>query len=49
MDDILIAHINNLSNPHRVTAEQVGTYDKSDIDDKLDKKADLVDGKIPAD
>ena len=49
MDDTLTAHINNLSNPHRVTAEQVGTYDKSDIDDKLDKKADLVDGKIPAD
>lgn len=49
MDDTLTAHINNLSNPHRVTAEQVGAYDKSDIDDKLDKKADLVDGKIPAD
>lgn len=49
MGDTLTAHINNLSNPHRVTADQVGTYDKSDIDDKLDKKADLVDGKIPAD
>lgn len=47
MDKTLTAHINNLSNPHRVTADQIGTYSKADIDDKLDNKADLVDGKVP--
>ena len=49
MGDTINNHVNNLNNPHRVTAEQVGTYDKSTIDEKLNDKADLVDGKVPAD
>lgn len=54
----LIAHIANKSNPHSVTAEQVGlgnVNNTSDMDKPistavqtaLDKKASLVDGKIP--
>lgn len=45
--ETLTSHINNMSNPHRVSADQVGAYDKSTIDSKLSQKADLVDGKIP--
>ena len=44
----LTSHINNYNNPHRVTADQIGTYTSHEIDDLLDKKADLVDGKVPA-
>lgn len=54
----LIAHIANKSNPHSVTAEQVGlgnVNNTSDMDKPistavqtaLDEKASLVDGKIP--
>lgn len=46
--ETLTSHINNMSNPHRVTAEQVGTYDEHEIDDLLDNKADLVNGKVPS-
>lgn len=45
--ETLTSHINNMSNPHRVSADQVGAYDKSTIDSKLSQKADLVDGKVP--
>lgn len=41
-------HVSNYQNPHRVTAEQVGTYDEHEIDDLLDNKADLVNGKVPS-
>lgn len=41
---ILIDHLTNTSNPHNVTAEQVGL---GDIDSRLDGKADLVGGKVP--
>lgn len=32
------SHKNNLSNPHQVTAAQVGTYDSAEIDQKLSRK-----------
>lgn len=32
----LTSHLSNYSNPHKVTAEQVGTYTKNDIDNKLE-------------
>ena len=32
----LTSHLSNYSNPHKVTAEQVGTYTKTDIDNKLE-------------
>ena len=32
----LTSHLSNYSNPHKVTAEQVGTYTKNDIDDKIE-------------
>lgn len=41
---LLIDHLTNTSNPHNVTAEQIGL---GDIDNRLDGKADLVGGKIP--
>lgn len=41
-------HISDYQNPHRVTADQVGTYDEHEIDDLLDNKADLVNGKVPS-
>ena len=41
-------HIKDYQNPHRVTPEQIGTYDEHEIDDLLDNKADLVDGKVPS-
>lgn len=43
----LTNHINNTSNPHQVTAEQVNTYTKEEINSKLALKADLVDGIVP--
>lgn len=43
----LTNHINNISNPHQVTAEQVNAYTKEEIDNKLALKADLVDGIVP--
>lgn len=33
--EIFNSHITNKENPHEVTAEQVGTYTKDEIDDKL--------------
>lgn len=33
--DSLLNHITNTNNPHNVTSEQVGTYDKETIDGKL--------------
>lgn len=47
--DGLEAHIKDFNNPHKVTAEQTGAYTKEQVDGLLDTKADLVDGKIPAD
>lgn len=40
---LLIDHLTNTSNPHNVTAEQIGL---GDIDNRLDGKADLVGGKV---
>ena len=34
------SHVNDKTNPHNVTAEQVGAYTKEQVDDKLSKKAD---------
>lgn len=44
----LKGHIENVSNPHSVTAEQVGTYDKSMIDRFIDsiRNGDLEDNAI---
>lgn len=39
----LLSHLTNTNNPHNVTATQIGL---GDIDERLDNKADLVDGKI---
>lgn len=44
----LTEHIQDKENPHNVTAEQVGAYDQEQINDLLENKADLVDGKVPA-
>ena len=49
VSDSLEAHIKDFNNPHKVTAEQTGAYTKEQVDGLLDTKADLVDGKIPAD
>lgn len=49
VSDGLEAHIKDFNNPHKVTAEQTGAYTKEQVDGLLDTKADLVDGKIPAD
>lgn len=40
----LLDHLTNYSNPHNVTAEQVGL---GDVQTQLEGKADLIDGKIP--
>lgn len=32
----LTSHLSNYSNPHKVTAEQIGTYTKNDIDNKIE-------------
>ena len=45
----LSGHITDYNNPHKVTAEQTGAYSKEETDSLLDKKADLIDGKIPID
>lgn len=47
VSDGLEAHIKNFNNPHRVTAEQVGSYTKKETDNLLSNKADLVNGIIP--
>ena len=44
----LEAHVASTNNPHSVTAEQVNAYTKETVDAKLDEKADIVGGKIPA-
>lgn len=49
VSDGLEAHIKDFNNPHKVTAKQTGAYTKEQVDGLLDTKADLVDGKIPAD
>lgn len=38
----LATHIADKENPHSVTAEQVGTYDLWEIDDKLSERAKLI-------
>lgn len=48
INEDLDEHIKDYQNPHRVTPEQIGTYDGHEIDDLLDNKADLVDGKVPS-
>lgn len=48
-DSGLSDHISDFNNPHKVTAEQVGAYSKEEVNNLLDEKADLVDGKIPSD
>lgn len=40
-------HITDYNNPHRVTAEQVGSYTKEETNNLLSNKADLVNGIIP--
>lgn len=47
--DGLEQHIGDFNNPHKVTAEQTGAYNKTEVNDLLDQKADLVDGEIPTD
>ena len=42
----IIAHMQSTSNPHKVTAEQVGAPTKEYVDKQLSNKAQLVDGKI---
>lgn len=49
LDTDLSSHLTDFNNPHKVTAEQIDTYTKSTINDKLSTKADLVDGKLPED
>lgn len=39
-------HLKDLNNPHQVTALQVGTYTSREIENKLDLKADLTNGKV---
>ena len=39
-------HLKDLNNPHQVTASQVGTYTSREIENKLDLKADLTNGKV---
>lgn len=41
------AHIHDTNNPHHVTAEQVDTYTKTELDTLLQSKADLVGGVVP--
>lgn len=40
VSDGLTDHLKDFNNPHKVTAEQVGTYTKDEINQKLDEKAD---------
>lgn len=47
IQESLNSHISDTNNPHQVTAEQLNTYTKPEIEDKLKLKADLVDGKVP--
>lgn len=47
VSDGLEAHITDYNNPHRVTAEQVGSYTKEETNNLLSNKADLVNGIIP--
>lgn len=47
VSDGLEAHIKDFNNPHRVTAEQVGSYTKEETNNLLSNKADLVNGIIP--
>lgn len=42
----LEAHLKDYNNPHQVTASQVGTYTSREIENKLELKADLENGKI---
>lgn len=42
----LEAHLKDYNNPHQVTASQVGTYTSREIENKLDLKADLTNGKV---
>lgn len=42
----LEAHMKDYNNPHQVTASQVGTYTSREIENKLDMKADLTNGKV---
>ena len=43
--DELKVHTDNKENPHAVTAEQVNSYTKQVVDDKLSDKVDKVEGK----
>ncbi len=40
-------HRGRTDNPHNVTATQVNAYTKTEVDNLLNDKADLVDGKVP--
>ena len=42
----LEAHLKDYNNPHQVTASQVGTYTSREIENKLELKADLANGKV---
>ena len=37
------SHISNTNNPHKVTAEQIGAYTKSEVDSQLNNKANKSD------
>lgn len=43
VNDQLTLHINNKENPHNVTAEQINTYTKEEIDEKLNELLSWVD------
>lgn len=44
----IINHVaDTTTNPHNVTASQVGAYTKDEVNNALDNKAPLVNGKIP--
>lgn len=45
--EALANHVSDFNNPHKVTAEQIGTYTSEQLDQKFQQTVNLVDGKIP--
>lgn len=41
-EEELISHVSDTSNPHEVTAEQVGAYTKDHVDEKIKAVTDLI-------
>lgn len=46
LNNALQEHISDTNNPHQVTAEQVGTYTKAEIDSRSDSKLPLAGGTM---